>query len=81
MTTLAKARPIALDRGDVLRIRDGGGITLRPQSGVLWVTEEARGDDRIIAPGDACRLEGMGLARLEKSERAVAELRDKGLAD
>ena len=26
-------------------------------------------------------LEGMGLARLEKSERAVAELRDKGLAD
>jgi catechol 2,3-dioxygenase-like lactoylglutathione lyase family enzyme len=26
-------------------------------------------------------LEGMGLAGLEKSERAVAELRDKGLAD
>jgi hypothetical protein len=62
MTTTTLARPIALDRGDVLRIRDGGGLTLRPQSGVLWVTEETFGDDRIVAPGDVCRLEGMGLA-------------------
>ena len=62
MTTTTLARPIALDRGDVLRIRDGGGLTLRPQSGVLWVTEETYGDDRIVAPGDVCRLEGMGLA-------------------
>lgn len=62
MSAPTQARPIALDRGDVLRIRDGGGITLRPQSGVLWVTEEAHGDDRIVAPGDVCRLEGMGLA-------------------
>jgi hypothetical protein len=62
MTTTTLARPIALDRGDVLRIRGGGGLTLRPQSGVLWVTEEKFGDDRVIAPGDVCRLEGMGLA-------------------
>jgi len=62
MTTTTLARPIALDRGDVLRIRDGGGLTLRPQSGVLWVTEEKFGDDRVITPGDVCRLEGMGLA-------------------
>jgi hypothetical protein len=62
MNALTQARPIALARGDVLRIRDGGGITLRPQSGVLWITEEAHGDDRIVAPGDVCRLEGMGLA-------------------
>jgi len=62
MTTTTLARPIALDRGDVLRIRDGGGLTLRPQSGVLWVTEERFGDDRVITPGDVCRLEGMGLA-------------------
>jgi len=62
MTTTTQARPIALDRGDVLRIRGGGGLTLRPQSGVLWVTEEKFGDDRVIAPGDVCRLEGMGLA-------------------
>ena len=62
MTTTTQARPIALDRGDVLRIRGGGGLTLRPQSGVLWVTEERSGDDRIITTGDVCRLEGMGLA-------------------
>jgi hypothetical protein len=62
MSTTTLARPVALDRGDVLRIRGGGGLTLRPQSGVLWVTEEKFGDDRVIAPGDVCRLEGMGLA-------------------
>jgi len=62
MSTPTLARPVALDRGDVLRIRDGGGLTLRPQSGVLWVTEEKFGDDRVITPGDVCRLEGMGLA-------------------
>jgi hypothetical protein len=62
MTMHAAFRPVALARGDVLRIRDGGGLMLRPTSGVLWVTEERNPDDRVIAPGDVCRLEGMGLA-------------------
>jgi len=62
MTMHAVSRPVALARGDVLRIRDGAGLTLRPESGVLWVTEERSPDDRVVAPGDMCRLEGMGLA-------------------
>ena len=75
MTTEALVRPVALDRGDVLRIRDGGGLTLRPVSGVLWVTEEKHGDDRVIAPGDECRLEGMGLALVfaHRASRVVIE--------
>ena len=74
MTTTTLARPIALDRGDVLRIRDGGGLTLRPQSGVLWVTEEKFGDDRVIAPGDVCRLEGMGLALVYAHRASKVEI-------
>ena len=78
MTTTTLARPVALDRGDVLRIRDGGGLTLRPESGVLWVTEEKFGDDRVIAPGDVCRLEGMGLALVyaHRASRVVIEAPD-----
>ena len=75
MTTATLARPVALDRGDVLRIRDGSGLSLRPESGVLWVTEEKLGDDRVIAPGDVCRLEGMGLALVyaHRASRVVIE--------
>lgn len=75
MATTTLARPVALARGDVLRIRDGSGLTLRPESGVLWVTEEKLGDDRVIAPGDACRLEGMGLALVyaHRASRVVIE--------
>jgi hypothetical protein len=77
MSTPTLARPVALDRGDVLRIRDGGGLTLRPESGVLWVTEEKHGDDRVIAPGDVCRLEGMGLALVyaHRASRVVIDAR------
>ena len=62
MTPRTLSRPVALDRGDVLRIRDGGGLAVRPTSGVLWVTEERSVDDRVVGPGETCRLEGMGLA-------------------
>lgn len=70
MTTITLSRPVRLDRGDVLRIRDGGGLTVRPTSGVLWVTEERSRDDLVVGPGDACRLEGMGLA-LVYAQRAA----------
>lgn len=62
MTHHTLSRLVALDRGDVLRIRDGRGTTVRPTSGVLWVTEEKCPGDAIIAPGDVCQLEGNGLA-------------------
>ena len=70
MTSTTLARPVAMNRGDVLRIRDGAGLTLRPESGVLWVTEEKHGDDRVIAssgddnikggPGDDRLFGGLG---------------------
>lgn len=73
--TVTLARPVALDRGHVLRIRDGGGLTLRPESGVLWVTEEASNDDRVLAAGDAFRLESTGLALVyaHRASRVVIE--------
>jgi hypothetical protein len=76
MTPRTLSRPVALDRGDVLRIRHGRGVTVRPESGVLWVTEERMPGDVFVAPGALCRLEGMGLALLyaHRASRVVIDV-------
>jgi len=53
---------IALDRGDVLRIRDGRGTRLVAESGVLWVSEARRIDDAVLVPGMTHRIENDGTA-------------------
>jgi hypothetical protein len=76
MTQHAYARQVALDRGDVLRIRDGAGTTVRAQSGVLWVTEECDHDDRVLGPGVSCRIAHAGIALVEahRPARLVIEV-------
>ena len=76
MTQHAYARQVALDRGDVLRIRDGAGTTVHAKSGVLWVTEESDHHDRVLVPGVACRIEHGGLALVEahRPARLVIEV-------
>ena len=53
---------IALDRGDILRIRDGRGTRLVAESGVLWVSEARRIDDAVLVPGMTHRIENHGTA-------------------
>jgi hypothetical protein len=55
-------RPVALDRGNLLRIRNGRGTRIRVASGVLWVTEENSPEDHILLPGDAINLAQPGTA-------------------
>jgi hypothetical protein len=76
MTPRTLSRPVALDRGDVLRIRHGRSVTVRPESGVLWVTEERMPGDVFVGPGEMCRLEGMGLALLyaHRASRVVIDV-------
>ena len=40
-------------RGELLRLSDAAGCTLRVQAGRLWVTEEDAGVDHIVEPGQA----------------------------
>lgn len=40
-------------RGELLRLSDAAGCTLRVQAGRLWVTEEGAGADHIVEPGQA----------------------------
>jgi hypothetical protein len=55
-------RPVALDRGNLLRIRNGRGTRVRVASGVLWVTEENSPEDHVLLSGDAIDLVQPGTA-------------------
>ncbi len=72
------------DRADVLQRAHAAGATMLGDNDFLdpwgnrWQVVDYRDVQFTKAPGV---LEGMGLAELEKSERALGELRDKGLAD
>ena len=62
MTTITIAKPIALDYGNLLRIRNGRGTRICVASGVLWVTEEDSPEDHVLLPGDAIDLARRGTA-------------------
>ncbi len=70
--------PATLARARSAGARMVGRNDFLDPSGNRWQVVDYRDIQFTKAPRI---LEGMGLAGLEKSERAVAELRDKGLAD
>jgi hypothetical protein len=69
-------RPVALDRGNLLRIRNGRGTRVRVASGVLWVTEENSPEDHKLLPGDAIDLAQTGTATVfaHRTARVVVEV-------
>jgi len=69
-------KPVALDRGNVLRIRDGRGTRLHLVSGVLWVTEEKSPSDHVLLPGDVVDLcqGGTAIASAHRVSRVVLEV-------
>jgi len=74
--SLAIRKRIALDRANVVRIRNGRGTRVRAVSGVLWVTEEYSLADHILLPGDAIELAQRGTAILlaHRPARIVLEV-------
>jgi hypothetical protein len=53
---------LRLDRGQILRLRDGMGSTLCAVEGSLWITEENLSRDIVLEPGGCYRLRQPGLA-------------------
>lgn len=53
---------LRLDRGQILRLRDGMGSTLCAVEGSLWITEENLSRDIVLEPGSCYRLRQPGLA-------------------
>jgi hypothetical protein len=72
----AVVKPIALDQGDSLSIRNGRGTRIRAASGVLWVTEENCLKDYVLVPGDSIALVQPGTAMVlaHRTSRIVIEV-------
>jgi hypothetical protein len=52
----------ALPRGGLLRVMDGAGLTVRADSGRLWITQEQDVRDIFLRPGETFDLDRNGLA-------------------
>jgi hypothetical protein len=52
----------ALPRGGLLRVMDGAGLTVRADSGLLWITQEQDSRDIFLRPGETFELDRNGLA-------------------
>jgi hypothetical protein len=67
MTEPGYGRLIDLERGDLLRLDDARGTTLRVTRGKLWVTQHRDLRDIVLVPGDVWTIErrGLTLARAE----------------
>ena len=78
----ALVKPIALDRGNVLRIRNGAGTRIRAASGVLWITEENSPDDHVLLPGDTLLLAqaGWAIVLAHRAARVTLEVPPGSLA-
>lgn len=68
----APARTLAA--GELLRIEHARGVRVCVQSGMLWITEEARNDDVWVRAGEDVALTGDGLAVLEAIGQAKVRL-------
>jgi hypothetical protein len=53
---------LRLDRGQILRMRDGAGSTICAREGSVWITEENLPRDIVLQPGSCYRLRQPGLA-------------------
>jgi hypothetical protein len=51
---------IGLARGNVARIEDARGTTLRVETGSVWVTQDGSRDDVLLDAGESFRIERDG---------------------
>ena len=60
-----KAGALQLQRGQMLKVVDGAGSTIRASRGAVWITEENRPHDIVVEPGGCYRLRSRGVAVIE----------------
>jgi hypothetical protein len=53
---------LRLERGQLLKVRDGAGSTVCALEGAVWITEQNQRRDVVLAPGRCYRLREPGVA-------------------
>ena len=69
-----KSGALQLARGQTLRVVDGAGSTICAHAGTIWITEENRPNDVVIANGGCYRLRERGVALVEALGEASVTL-------
>jgi Protein of unknown function (DUF2917) len=65
---------IELQRGRLLRVRDGAGSTVTAQAGSVWITEKDNPRDVVLRPGQQFTFGRRGLALIEAFSDATITL-------
>ena len=60
-----------LEPGELVRLDDAHGITLRVTRGALWITQQRDVRDIVLTAGDAYTIERRGLTVVEAQGRAT----------
>jgi len=62
MTLEMQSGGLRLDRGQMLKVRDGAGSTVCALEGAVWITEENLPKDIVLERGACYQLREKGLA-------------------
>jgi hypothetical protein len=54
-----------LQRGTVVRLREGPGTTITASAGAVWITEENSPHDVVLSPGESFTLARPGLTLVQ----------------
>jgi hypothetical protein len=65
---------IDLRRGRLLRLPRSTGKTVTARTGAVWITEEGRLEDVVLAPGESYTLGRRGVALIEAFDDASISL-------
>ena len=66
--------PLELVRGNMVRIEDGRGMTVRVASGEVWITEEGDPRDRFVTAGRVMRITSRGVTLVSALSRSSISL-------
>ena len=69
-----KAGALKLKKGQTLRVVDGAGSTICAHAGSVWITEENRPSDVVLASGACYQLRETGIAVVEALGEASVTL-------
>jgi len=64
LSPLTEQQAAAAAPARCLRLRRGQQLLLQVSSGRLWLTQDGRPEDRVLAPGERLQLQGPGRFRL-----------------
>jgi hypothetical protein len=73
-------KTLDLASGDLLRLPDARGTTLRVTRGTLWITQDRDVNDIVLAAGDTWTIERDGLTLVEAQADAIVYLSGRAVA-